>query len=125
MFEELTEENVYIFAAKCYYNPLGVDIEEFEKDLKRFQYVRRLINRYLGGYELSSRLILNHLITIFNVFGVEGGMKMFEFYLEKQHLPVIKPFLIFLRAIANDQMVGIVMDPHAIEKLREINVTAE
>jgi hypothetical protein len=123
MFEDLTEENIYIFAAKCYYNPLGVDIEEFEQDLKRFQYVRRLINRYLSGYDLSFRLILNHLITIFNVFGVEGGMKMLEFHLEKHHLPVIKPFLIFLRSITNDQMVGIVMDPHVIEKLREINVT--
>lgn len=122
MFENLCEENLYIYAAKCYYNPLGVDAEEFENDLNRFKYVRRLLNKYLGGSDISTRLILNHLIVIFNVFGIEGGLRILYFHIENKHYPLIKPFLIFLKVIPNDQLTGVVMDPNIIEKLREINV---
>ena len=50
--------------------------EEFFDDLKRFKYVKRLINRYHEKGELAERLILNHLIVIFNVFGPEAGVEM-------------------------------------------------
>lgn len=117
---ELTEDNLFIFAAKYYYNPLGVDAEEFEEDLKRFKYVKRLINRYLESDKLSERLILNHLIVIFNVFGMEAGLAILELKMDKKYWPVLKPFLIFLRAIRNDQYTNIYQDPVVISKLRKI-----
>ena len=66
IFNELTEENLLLYAAKAYYKPNFSDIEEFHEDLKRFKYIKRLVNRYLEHEELSERLILNHLIVIFN-----------------------------------------------------------
>lgn len=117
---ELTEDNLFIFAAKHYYNPLGVDAEEFEEDLNRFKYVKRLVNRYLESDKLAERLILNHLIVIFNVFGIEGGLAILELKLEQKHWPVIKPFLIFLRAIRNDQYTNIAQDPTVVGELRKI-----
>lgn len=117
---ELTEENSFIFAAKHYYNPLGVDAEEFEEDLKRFKYVKRLINRYLTSEDLAERLILNHLIVIFNVFGIPAGLAILELKLDKSHWPVLKPFLIFLRAIRNDQYTNIHQDPTVVQALRKI-----
>lgn len=117
---ELNDENIFIYAAKWYYNPLGVDAEEFYEDLKRPKFIKRLIYRYKNGGDLSERLILNHLITIFNVFGVQGGLKILNFHLTTDCNSVIKPFLIFLKAIRNDEMVGVQMDRIAIEKLRKI-----
>ena len=68
---DLTEENLFLFAAKHYYNPQFSDIEEFYEDLKRFKYIKRLVNRYLDNGDLTERLILNHLIVVFNSFGID------------------------------------------------------
>ena len=119
-FKELTEKNLLLYAAKHYSNPTFSDIEDFHEDLKRFKYIKRLLNRYLETDDLSERLILNHLIVIFNMFGIEAALNILELKLEDKHWPVVKPFLIFLKYIKNDQYTGITMDPNVVEKLREI-----
>lgn len=120
LFDEVTGDNLIIFAARNYYNPKCIDAEEFYKDLNRFKYVKRLVNKYLENGKISERLILNHLIVIFNVFGIPASLKILEFKLEDKQWEVIKPFLIFLKYIENDQYVGIDMDDKIIEKLRKI-----
>ena len=120
IFNELTEDNLFLYAAKHYYNPQFSDIEEFYEDLKRFKYIKRLINRYLENDELAERLILNHLIVVFNSFGIEAGLNILELKLDDKHWPVIKPFLIFLKHIRNDQYTGIEMDQKVVEALRKI-----
>ena len=120
IFDKLTEENLFLYAAKHYYNPKFSDIEEFYEDLKRFKYIKRLVNRYLDHDELGERLILNHLIVIFNSFGIEASFNMLELKLDDKHWPVIKPFLIFLKYIENNQYLGIAMDQEVIERLRKI-----
>jgi len=117
---ELDDKTFLLYAAKNYYNPTCIDSEGFFEDLKRFKYIKRLVNRYLDNNKLSERLILNHLITVFNVFGIEAGLKMLEFRLDERHWPVIKPFLIFLNLIENTQYTGIEQDQLVIERLREI-----
>jgi hypothetical protein len=117
---ELTEENLLIYAAKHYYNPKYIDAEEFYEDLKRFKYIKRLLNRYEETGKLSERLILNHMIVVFNVFGVEASLKILELKLDISHWPQIKPFLIFLRYIKNDQYTNIAMDQTVVEALRKI-----
>jgi hypothetical protein len=120
IFNELTEENLFLYAAKHYYKPQFSDIEEFYEDLKRFKYVKRLVNRYIENDELAERLILNHLIVIFNSFGIEASLNMLNLKLDNNHWPVVKPFLIFLKYIRNDQYTGIIMDPNVVDKLRKI-----
>ena len=119
-FKELTEKNLLLYAAKHYSNPTFSDIEDFHEDLKRFKYVKRLLNRYLETDDLSERLILNHLIVIFNMFGIEAALNILDLKLEEKHWPVVKPFLIFLKYIKNDQYTGITMDPTVVEALRKI-----
>ena len=119
-FKELTEKNLLLYAAKHYSNPTFSDIEDFYEDLKRFKYIKRLLNRYLETDDLSERLILNHLIVIFNMFGIEAALNILELKLEEKHWPVVKPFLIFLKYIKNDQYTGITMDPTVVETLRKI-----
>ena len=80
-FNELTEDNLFLYAAKHYYNPQFSDIEEFYEDLKRFKYIKRLVNRYIENDDLAERLILNHLIVVFNSFGIEAALNILEFSL--------------------------------------------
>ena len=120
VFNELTEENHFLYAAKHYYNPKFSDVDEFYEDLKRFKYIKRLVNRYLDNGELAERLILNHLIVVFNAFGTEATLNILQLKLEDKHWPVIKPFLIFLKHITNDQYVEIKMDDNVVRKLRAI-----
>lgn len=117
---QLTEENLFLYAAKHYYNPRFIDAEEFNEDLKRFTYIKRLLNRYQETGKLCERLILNHLIVVFNVFGIEPGLKILELKLDKKQWRYMKPFLIFLKYIRNDQYTNIEMDPQVVEALRKI-----
>lgn len=117
---KLTKNNLVVFAAKNYYNPSCIDGDEFFDDLKRFKYVKRLLNKYRQTNVLSERLILNHLIVLNNVFGSEATVEILAMKVELEHWPTLKPFLLFLRVIKNDEITGIEMDKHAIDKLREI-----
>jgi|TARA_X000001316_G_scaffold12156_1_gene5867 hypothetical protein len=117
---ELNEKNILLYASRHYYNPTFSDIEEFHEDLKRFKYIKRLVNRYIENDKLSERLILNHLIVIFNVFGAEAALNMLQVKLDKEHWSTIKPFLVFLKYIRNDQLTGIEMDQKVVEVLRKI-----
>ena len=90
----LTESTFLLYASKHYDNPQCTDISEFEEDLKRFQYLRKLFGRYRQDNDLKERLILNHLIIIYNVFGPEATnmlfMKLHEFH------DCLKPFVEYL-----------------------------
>lgn len=120
LFDDLNEDNFLLFAAKNYYNPKCINAEEFYNDLKRFNYLKRLINRYNQSGILSERLILNHMIIIFNVFGINPGLRMLEHKIGMKHWHIIKPFLIFLKIIRNDQYSDISMDTEVVNALRQI-----
>jgi hypothetical protein len=117
---KLTKNNLVVYAAKHYYNPKHIDGEEFFDDLKKFKYVKRLINRYHQNGDLAERLILNHLIVIFNVFGHEAGVEMLALKIPLEQWTTLKPFLVFLRAIRTEDITGIEMDKYVIDKLRAL-----
>jgi len=120
LFDELSDNNFMLYAIRQYYKPNCIDAEEFHNDMKRFMYLKRLFYRYNNTNELSERLILNHLIVLFNVFDIKPTLKMLEFQIEGKYWPALKPFLIFLKYIKNDQYTDIKMDPYVIDKLRKI-----
>jgi hypothetical protein len=100
-FEELNKDNYLIFAIKYYDNPQSVTKEDFDNDLKRFKYVKRLLNRYKNtknNDDLKVHLILNHLIVLFNVFN-DATVPLLFYNLEQSHWSIIKSFLIFLNRI--------------------------
>ena len=69
-------------------------VEEFYDDLKKFQYLKRLFKRYEEDDDLKVRLILNHLIILYNCFGPQATNMLF-FKLKDQH-QYLKPFVLFL-----------------------------
>ena len=115
------DEDFVKFAIKHYYSPLGkIDPEEFYNDLKRFKYIKRLLNRYLETGILSERLILNHMIIIFNVFGNYGALRILGLKLNNEQWSVVKPFLHFLKYIRDNQLNDIQSDEFVVEKLKRI-----
>lgn len=128
--EVVSESTFLLYAAKHYENPQCYDILEFEEDLKRFKYIKRLFNKYIDSGELRERLILNHIIALGNVFGARATTKMLFFKLESyEHL--LAPFLDTL-GLMPEKVTGIglnyatlitdeiVRDPEITERLSEI-----
>lgn len=95
MIDNLSDDNFMIYAMKAYDKPNCI-LSEFEEDLNRIKYVKRLIKRYKTTGELKERLILNHIIILSNVFGVEPSVRMLFFKLDKADYDVLKTFLLFL-----------------------------
>lgn len=120
LFEEVTDDNFILYAARNYYNPRCIDADEFYEDLKKFKYIKRLVNRYENHGEISERLLLNHLTILFNVFGIHSGLKMLEYKLGLERWHIVKPFLLFLKVISEHDYVEIHMDAGIVETLREI-----
>ena len=90
----LTESTFLLYAMKHYDNPQCTEMSEFEEDIKRFQYLRKLFSRYRQDEDLKERLILNHLIVIFNVFGPQATNMLFM-RLHEYH-EYLKPFVLYL-----------------------------
>jgi hypothetical protein len=97
-FDELNESNYLLFAIKFYDNPQAVTKEDFEDDLKRIKYIKRLLKRYKNTGELKTHLILNHLTVLFNVFD-DAAVPLLFYNLDKELWSSIKSFLIFLNRL--------------------------
>ena len=94
-FDELNQDNWSIFAIKNYNNPQSVTYSDFEEDIKKFKYIKRLFRRYETTGELKTHLILNHIILLYNVFG-DAATPLLFFKIEENYWPVMKAFLLFL-----------------------------
>ena len=95
MFKDLTDDNFQLFAMRCYGNPHCTDLLEFHDDLKRIRYIKRLFKKYRETGELKERLILNHMLVLYNMFESRGLTRMLFLKLD-EHLDYLKPFLMFL-----------------------------
>ena len=123
---KLGDSTFLLYAARHYDNPHCHDVSEFEEDLKRFQYLRKLFGRYKQFGDLKERLILNHLIIIYNCFGTNATDMLFM-KLEEYH-EYLKPFVEYLNFMPErieycDRVIyanKIVSDPIIKEKLGEI-----
>lgn len=111
MFSVLDDSNFVIFAAKHYDNPQCLNTSEFIEDLNRFKYVKKLLNRYHEYGELKERLILNHLIVLYNCFDQETTRMLFV------KMPIyyeyLKPFVVYLNRLP-DKIENICSDNKTI-----------
>jgi len=121
-FDELNEGNYLLFAIKFYNNPQAVTRDDFEADLKRIRYIKRLLKRYKNTGELKVHLILNHLIILFNVFD-DATVPLLFYHLEQDLWPSIKSFLVFLNRIPEyprTKINEIEMDENCLNQLQTI-----
>ena len=120
MFEQITPANWMMFAMKNYDNPQADGEEEFHEDLKRFKYLKRLLKKHHDGGELKERLILNHIIVLTNVFGVDAASTLLLFKIEQDYWSVLKTFMIYLNMIPETELLEIDTDDKVWKILQNI-----
>ena len=95
MFDELNEDNFMMYAMKCYTSPHCI-MSEFEGDIKRTKYLKRLFRRYKITKSLKERLIINHIILLNNVFGPEATARILFYKTDVRDYDILKTFLDYL-----------------------------
>jgi len=122
----LNKDNFLVYCMKYYDNPQCTSIKEFEEDLNRVLYLQKLLTRYLADKEeLRERLILNHIIVLFNLFG-EATINILFYKLDEEYWNILITFLVYLNRMPDAILQhGIVtsnynLDDYIISKLREL-----
>jgi len=127
---DLNEKNFMIYAMKHYDSP-HCTLSEFDEDLKRVKWIKRLIGRYETTGELKERMILNHITVLSNVFGADFTTRLLLFKLDQERYPIIKAFLLYLQYLPREQVVryidgntvnlkDITMNQQVVDRLRII-----
>lgn len=93
--EKINEDNFLIYAMHHYDNPQCHSLAEFEEDLKKFLYLKKLLSRYKNNGELRERLILNHIIVLYNIFG-ESATNMLFYKIDESCWDSLVTFLVYL-----------------------------
>ena len=131
IFDDLNEKNFLLYAMKEYNNPQCTNIEEFNDDLKKIKYIKRLLNQYVSEGVLKERLLLNHIIVFYNVFPPAAATRILFFKIEERFWPILKPFLFYLKLLPEDKIESIMgreirtneilMDQGVIDSLRKFD----
>lgn len=128
MFSNLTDDNFLVYALKCYSAPRCI-MSEFESDIRRTKYIKKLIRKYNITNELKERLILNHIILLSNVFGPEPTTRILFFKFDVDDYGILKTFLLYLNMMPdivmgingiNLQSSDILVDMDVANKLRAL-----
>lgn len=127
IIEPLNEKNYIRYAMKNYDNPSG-GVEEFEEDMARIVYLKRLFRKYHNTGILRERLVLNHIVTFYNVFGVEVATRLLFFRIESELHYILRTFLVFLNYLPDGNpsfsvgvdLLGVHLDKKIIDLLRKI-----
>ena len=121
----LTEDNFLQYAMHYYDNTQCYSLDEFNDDLKRFLYLKKLFTRYKNELDLKENLILNHLIIIYNLFGKHATHMLF-FKIDKEYWDSLTTFLVFLNRMPDEvpnyniKLSEIELDEYIINVLRNI-----
>ncbi len=102
----LNESNVFNYQMKSYDNPQCHNMEEFLSDMKRIKYVKRLFHKYHTKNVLKERLIINHLVVLYNVLGNESCSRVLFLKIEIDQHYILASFLKFLNKLPR-QVAGI------------------
>jgi len=121
-FNELNADNFLLFAIKHYENPQAVSVDDFEKDLNIFRYIKRLLRKYKNGSDLKVHLLINHFIILYNIFG-DAATPMLFFKLDEDLWPSLKAFVLFLDRLPDyprTSLHELEVDEYCLEELRGI-----
>ena len=126
---ELNNDNFLMYAIKNYNNPGCRGVTDFNDDLKRLRYIKRLLGRYRLTGDVKERLVINHLVIFYNVFGVEAATRMLFYKIQEDLWPELKTFLVYLNFMPQTVIVSngfkmpeseIPLDPVLVDILRKL-----
>ena len=119
MFKEITKDNWLLFAQHHYDNPTLQKEQEFYDDIKRFKYLKRLFRKYKVTKNIKIRLVLNHVIVLANVFGVEAACILLLYKVEKMYWSYLKSVLSYLDYLYPHELNEVKSDKNIDELLKE------
>ena len=120
MFKQITKDNWLLFALKNYDNPTLEKEKEFYEDLKRFKYLKRLFRKYMIAKEFNVRLVVNHIIVLQNVFGVEASVTLLLYKVDRQYWSILKTALDYLGYLYPHELNDVVVDENVKKLLEEL-----
>jgi len=120
LFDELNNANFELYAAKHYTNPSCLEPQDFYDDVAKFKYVVRLLRRYRETGVIQERLVLNHIITIYNVFDLAAANRMIFHKVDVDLWPALKTFLVYLNYLPENIHKNINIDLVIANKLKDI-----
>lgn len=116
----LTSDNFELYAARYYTNTRCLSVAEFQSDLARFKYVTRLLRKYVESGVLQERLILNHIIVIYNIFQISAATTMLFHKVPHEYWAPLKTFLVYLNFIPTGEYDHVGVDLDVAAKLKKI-----
>jgi hypothetical protein len=122
---KLCEDNFILYAMRHYDNPQCYLMSEFADDVRRFASIKKLFYRYSADGNPRERLVLNHIIVVYNVFG-DGATKMLFFQVDKIHWGTLITYLLYLNRMPeiipeyDIVLSDIPLDEEIIKKLRKV-----
>ena len=120
MFKEITKDTRLLYAQQNYDNPTFTKEQEFLDDLKRFKYLKRLFRRYTLTGEIKVRLIVNHIVVLQNVFGVEAACVLLLYKIDEQYWPILKTVLEHLDYLYPHELKDVIVDENIKKLLKEM-----
>jgi len=120
LFDELNNANFEIYAANHYRNTACLEAQDFYDDVAKFKYVVRLLRRYRDTGKIQERLLLNHIITIYNVFEISAANRMIFYKVDPNLWPALKTFLVYLNYLPENLHKNINIDLSIAKKLKEL-----
>lgn len=125
-FKKLNRDNFFLYAIGNYTNPQCEGMSEFNEDISRIKYVKRLLKKYKRSGRIRPILLLNHLTILGNVFTPMAAARMLFFKLEPDLHPCLKSVLLYLNYIGENMILDnipmdtIPMDGRLVEVLRSL-----
>jgi hypothetical protein len=119
-FDELNEDNYLMFAIKHYDNPQSMTQDDFYEDLKRFNWINRLLKKYKSSGSLNIHLLINHFIILYNVFG-DATTPLLFYKVDGQSWSIIKTFIVYLGRLPEYPKTDVHSVPIDIDILKQLN----
>lgn len=120
-FNELNEDNYLMFAIKHYDNPQSLTQDDFYEDLKRFNWINRLLKKYKSSGTLNIHLLINHFIILYNVFG-DATTPLLFYKVDSQFWSILKTFIVYLGRLPEYPKTDVHSIPVDINFLKQLNV---
>ena len=122
VFETITNDNWLTYAMKSYDNPTLEKDVEFNDDLKRFKYLKRLFRKYELTNNIKVRLAVNHIVVLHNVFNTDTATTLLLFKIDKVYWPILKSILKYLNYLYPEELDDIDEDEKIKKMLEELYI---
>ncbi len=120
MFSKITKKNWLFFAIKNYNVPNLDSEQEFYEDIKRFKYLKRLFRKYDTTGSIKIRLVVNHIVVLQNVFGIDACITLLLYKNDTKYWPILKSVFRYLNYLYPSELNELTEDEFIKRELEKL-----